>query len=126
MSKKKLYIKTIDGDGFMTIEAHLREMVDLDIHERDVHPAGEEDKDYFYCRFWNECFERKPDLSWSENTLLHENPCGRHCSGYNPKNGKSGICKHKLPTYEVDYSLIRTIHINEISTAATPDNQSPQ
>lgn len=30
-----------------------------------------------------------------EPTTDSDNPCGRHCDDYAPRNGRSGICKHK-------------------------------
>jgi len=37
-------------------------------------------------------------------TLVYEvgekGSCGKSCEGYEPRNGKSGICKHNFPVYE--------------------------
>lgn len=41
---------------------------------------------FFYCK-------------WSEE-VGKEGYCGRMCEGYDPRNGKSGICKHKGGLYE--------------------------
>jgi len=38
----------------------------------------------FYCRFFNTCGEKGCDFD----------KCGKECIEYDPRNGKSGCCKH--------------------------------
>lgn len=40
-------------------------------------------KDHFYCR------------AIGEVCMTEDNPCGKQCEDYEPKNGTSGMCKHK-------------------------------
>lgn len=111
MAKKKLYVEATCGEVFMTRERHLEEMVELGIDERDVHPAGQIDKDFFWCKDDGGLYERHSGYL-SESWL--DKPCGKGCSAYDPRNGKSGICKHWRHVYEPDYTQTITIHINEI------------
>lgn len=114
MSKKEgLYISASaakDGDGvFMSIKRHLEEMVENDEHERTVYPLKGVDKDTFFCShidIW-QSFDRGTDY-WNQRA------CGKECNGYEPRNGKNGICKHWRYTYEPDLDKPKPIHINEI------------
>lgn len=45
----------------------------------------------FYCSLNGECYTNLDDYG--------NRNCGKSCSKYNPKNGKSGCCKHKSPCY---------------------------
>jgi TPP-dependent pyruvate/acetoin dehydrogenase alpha subunit len=39
--------------------------------------------------------------------------CGRICEGYQPRNGKNGMCKHQRPTYEPsDETLILMVKLD--------------
>lgn len=56
-----------------------------------IEATPDKDKDHFYCReFGYICGSTSDD----------DNPCGRHCEGYDPKNGKSGCCRHRTHCYE--------------------------
>lgn len=49
------------------------------------------DKDFFFCKHFDEVGET--------------GNCGKECSAYSPRNGKSGICKHHGFCYEAGESV---------------------
>ena len=42
----------------------------------------DKDKEYFFCRA-------------VEEVGTSDTPCGKECSDYDPKNGRTGMCRHK-------------------------------
>lgn len=71
------------------LEWYVKDMVENEIEEMEVILAKREtDVPYFYCRYYCEVGDK------------NEGGCGRMCKGYQPKNGKSGVCKHYGHTYE--------------------------
>lgn len=46
------------------------------------------DKNIFYCQYFMMSCEKS------------ETSCGKSCKGYEPKNGKSGMCKHQGKVFE--------------------------
>jgi hypothetical protein len=44
--------------------------------------------DYFFCNHFGEIAEKVNGV------------CGKHCKSYQPRNKKSGVCKHNGYTYE--------------------------
>lgn len=80
---KKLYFNNDDEYCYPPEYYDNGEIVTLAIPDKS--------KDYFYCKAKGECFTTIMD-----NGL---NSCGKECDEYEPKNGKSGICKYKTFCY---------------------------
>ncbi len=84
----KLYFETVDGEfcyDLGTIKDRMR--ID-EIKEKTVFLAKKDDSiknDYFWCRAVGEVGEK--------------GHCGKDCSDYEPRNGKSGCCKYFASTY---------------------------
>lgn len=88
MKKQQLYFKNEDSEHCYTIEHHLEEAKEEGLEFITLFEAyPDPDKDYFWCRSDDSiCFSS-------------DNPCGKHCEDYQPRNGKFGICKHKTHCY---------------------------
>jgi len=75
------------------IKRHLQEVRDDEVSERILYPAvpmrGTGD---FYCTELGFHGKRGEDFE----------PCGRLCSDYEPRNGKSGRCRHSSHVYDYD------------------------
>jgi hypothetical protein len=84
----KLYFSELDDERCYTISAIKEQMAENGINELKVYEAkrviGE---DYFYCTEFQDIGEVGQD-------------CGRFCSKYSPRNGKSGRCKYSGHCYE--------------------------
>jgi len=86
---KKLYFSSINDEVCSTIAFHKSEMKEMNITEITLFEAKREtDSDYFWCKEFQEIGEKGQDT------------CGKGCCKYEPKNGKSGCCKHYGFTYE--------------------------
>lgn len=71
------------------LSSHIENMIDAGIDELKLHLAEREtDSGYFYCRFYGSVGEKS------------DGECGKMCEGYEPRNGKSGACKHSGYTYD--------------------------
>ena len=67
-------------------------MKDEEVDKIEVERARPSFRDEcFYCSIDGECYTNLDDYG--------NRNCGKSCSKYNPKNGKSGCCKHKKPCY---------------------------
>lgn len=87
MSKPKLYFQTKESEYCQSLESFKNEMKINDVKEMTVYEAVKDDsKDYFFCQAVGEV---------TENNGI----CGRDCTDYEPRNGKSGICNHKSCCY---------------------------
>ena len=65
-------------------------MKDEDITEMKVFEAvPDNSKENFFCKAAGYCFLSPPKGE----------RCGRDCEDYEPKNGKSGMCKYKRKCY---------------------------
>jgi hypothetical protein len=91
---KSLYFEK-DSDMCYTIQAHFEAMKEQDIKQMTVFKAKvERGTGMFFCKAFGEVGEAGEG-------------CGKECSEYNPRNGKSGICKHYGYVYEqTDKKLI--------------------
>jgi len=95
--KAKNYFKDIDSEYCFPKQYWLDCMKENDLKEMTVIEAVPiRDSDYFFCRAVDEMGEK--------------GSCGKICPDYEPRNGKSGICKHKgfvyEPTDEVKLTLL--------------------
>ncbi len=78
-----------DDDTCYTLQSQIDYMIDNFINEMDLWLAERETNvPYFFCKHFGECGDKS------------ESGCGKLCEGYNPRNGKSGVCKHYGYTYE--------------------------
>jgi len=74
-----------------TIKGHRKQMIENGETERKVFAAKvSSDKDYFFCHEFGEIGEKAP----------MGDGCGKFCSMYKPRNGKSGCCKYFRNLYE--------------------------
>jgi len=104
--KRKLYFR--DGeDTCKELPDIIDEMEEEGITELDVFRAVvERGTGYFFCTIIDECMDSS------------DKPCSkRSCSYYQPRNGKSGICKNYGYVYE--YGKKETIRINPESKTCT-------
>lgn len=85
----KLYFSEFNDEVCSTIAIHKSEMEEMNITEMVLFEARREtNSDYFWCKEFKEIGEKDQDT------------CGKYCSKYEPKNGKSGCCKHYGYMYE--------------------------
>ena len=87
MKLQKYYFPEFEEDTAYSKDYIIEEMKEMGLTECKV-AIGEKDntKDYFWCRAFMEV---------CDNFLSRDESCGRECGQYNPKNGKSGCCRHK-------------------------------
>lgn len=84
----KCYFREDDPEMCCTIDVHLDHMAMNRIEKMEVFEAKiERGTGYFYC------------LKHSEIGEVGES-CGKLCKAYDPRNRKSGICKHYGHVYE--------------------------
>mgnify|MGYP000968237924 FL=1 len=82
--KSKLYFLTADAELCYKGEYLLEE---AGVDELEVYSANPiKDDSLFYCKEFESCGEK--------------GECGKDCEGYEPRNGKSGCCKHLGQLYE--------------------------
>lgn len=86
MKKKKLYFSDFDEEFANTIPVIIEEMKERGLSEINVSEAIRElGTDYFFCKAVGEVGMRGEAYE----------PCGKECKLYEPRNGKSGCCKHR-------------------------------
>ena len=113
MSKRiKWYFVDIDSphigsfdENYCYTEEYIREVMEEDeIDELTVLVAmPEKDAESFYC------------IEYDTVEIKEQTECGRHCKGYSPRNGKSGICRwnRRVWTYSEEKVVFRRQSINE-------------
>jgi hypothetical protein len=85
MKKQKLYFSDFDEEMSYTLDNIIEEMKERELTECKVFEAIRELKThYFFCKAVQECCDK-----------IDDNPCGKNCNDYEPRNGKSGCCKHR-------------------------------
>lgn len=85
--KMKMYFQK-QGDTCTTLQNHLLEMAANGEKSRVLIEAKREvGVDTFWCKEYQTGGHRRDG-------------CGKSCESYQPRNGKSGICKHWGFTYE--------------------------
>jgi hypothetical protein len=71
------------------LDAHIDYMLLNSITKMDLFLAQREtNAPHFFCKYFGEVGDKS------------EGGCGKICKGYEPRNGKSGACKHYGYTYE--------------------------
>lgn len=84
---KKFYFTGNDSELCWELKFLLSQAKENGLSEIELIEAiPDKSKDYFFCKWIG-------DVSESGS-------CGYKCDGYEPRNGKSGICKHKTFCYE--------------------------
>ena len=85
---KKLYFHELDDECCYHLDSILDYMKENEISELKIFEAKRETgSDYFYCKYYDCAAEKNGE-------------CGKMCDGYQPRNGKSGICRHTGYCYE--------------------------
>lgn len=83
--KKALYFRTEEGEWCQTLDAHIEDAESEGLETIELFEAvPEKVAGFFWCRAVGEVSE--------------EGTCGKLCDDYEPKNGKSGMCRHKYNT----------------------------
>jgi hypothetical protein len=95
--KNQLYFRREDDECCYGLKYQLERARDEGLSEVTLFTAEKEKiEGVFYCHAVGECGE--------------EGTCGKQCDDYAPKNGKSGMCKHKGMTYapaeEVTFKIL--------------------
>jgi len=99
MKKIKTYFSRL-SDFSQTKEWLLEEMTECEITELRVNEAKRMvGSEFYFCKAILEHGERNGNYS-----------CGKLCSLYNPRNGKSGCCKHRSFCYESGKEYLLTIN----------------
>ncbi len=82
----KFYYRSEFDEMCYTLDYHLSDAKDEGLTEIELFEAIPETVGgMFWCRAVQECTE--------------EGYCGKECEEYEPKNGKSGMCRHKSKTF---------------------------
>lgn len=80
--KPVYYFRNLDDERCYTLDYHLSDAKDEGLTEMDLYEAvPEKVNGFFWCRAVDESAE--------------EGFCGKDCEEYEPKNGRSGMCRHK-------------------------------
>jgi len=89
----KLYFSQYDETHCYPKSYYVERMKELNIKELRLYEAKiERDTGYFYCREYGQADE--------------VGNCGKACEKYKPRNGKSGICSHHGPVYEMTDKIL--------------------
>ena len=100
-TNKGFFFSEMDDEKCYKISEHLKYMVEHCIQKMEVYKAVKvKNEDYIFCKEYD--------------TISERGECGRYCSGYIPKNGKSGACKNLGGLYEPGkkYELEIKQHLN--------------
>jgi len=98
----KYYFNEFDDERCYLLRHHLKYMVENNLKQMTIFEAERETEvDYFHCKKFGEIGEK--------------GMCGKDCSEYRPRNGKSGICNHTGYCYEMT-NRSKLITINQIKT----------
>ena len=84
------------------------EMNELELQQVTIAKAVREtNTNYFFCKAVDECILKELD-----------DPCGKSCTDYEPRNGKNGCCKHRGFCYAPgeEFTLTADGKLNKIST----------
>lgn len=94
----KYYFMNVDDEHCHTKKDILDMMKWDEVETKEVFEAVRETgTDYFYCKEHGEVGD------------ISEGDCGRSCSDYAPRNGKSGCCKHRGYCYTPGNKVTFTI-----------------
>jgi hypothetical protein len=90
----KYYFRNAESEHCYQLEKHLADAADEGLEEVQLHEAvPEKVAGMFYCRALEECTE-------------NNGYCGRQCTDYTPKNGKTGMCIHKQNHFYIPDKII--------------------
>ena len=93
MSRIKFYFRNADAELCYQKKYWLSEMKDEGLKELEVYEARPiKDDNFFFCKAVEECGEK--------------GNCGRECEDYEPRNGKSGCCRHVGKLYEAGEKVL--------------------
>jgi len=96
----KYYYKDGDSEYCYPLEYHLEYMRENGIEKMDVFEAKmENDSEFFFCKEVMEVGEKN-------------GTCGKMCEDYQPRNNKSGICKHYGYVYE-NTDVVKKLRLNK-------------
>jgi len=89
MSKKLYFALSIDDERCYTLDSIVDQMKYNNLSETEIKSAVKDSSvtGYFYCKYYDSVGESI------------DGECGKHCDGYDPRNGKSGNCRHKGSCY---------------------------
>lgn len=82
MKKQKLYFRSEDDEYCYSLDYHLEIAKQDGLTEVELFEAIP-DRDHGWCGLFGGVL------------ITGESECGKVCDGYDPRNGKSGICKNK-------------------------------
>lgn len=89
LKKRYFFINNDDEENCYNLNWILNYMADNHISILKVFLAKREtDSGYFFCK------------KYQQSGTKEESNCGKSCPMYDPRNGKSGICKHSGYVYE--------------------------
>jgi hypothetical protein len=98
---KKYYFSDLDEEMAYTKEYLINEMKERNLTELNVSLAEREiGVDYFFCKAVGEVGSKPPEGE----------PCGKECENYEPRNGKSGCCRHWGFCYEPGKEFVLNIN----------------
>ena len=101
-NNKQLYFSNLNPEFAFPISSIINYMKENEITECKINKAiRETNTDYFFCKY-NQTVGMKGK---------GYEPCGKLCENYNPRNNKSGCCKHRGYCYEPSDETY-TININ--------------
>jgi hypothetical protein len=108
MSRNQLYICDSLSDHVVTKDHIYELMEEEEVEQVSAYIAIRLSmKWHFHC-------------NWSdEPSYSDEGICGKHCEGYKPRNGKTGLCLHKRHSFQPGRELTITLP-KEIPT--TPES----
>lgn len=95
MKKQKSYFSDTEEEWTYSLDYHIEQAKEAGLKEIKLYePVRDKNSDAFGCaKYWFV-------------GLKGEDNCGKICEGYEPRNGKSGICKHHRYTYEKGEAII--------------------
>ena len=108
MSKKLYLSEEIDDENVYTREGMLAEMEERGLTELKIFETKREKiEGIFYCKEFQEFTDKSNEF---------DNPCGKICGSYSPRNGKSGRCRHHSPySHEpTDKFIVLKLPVNEV------------
>lgn len=99
------YFANHEAEHCHTVEEHKDQMRENGETTRTLYRARPlPTTHFFWCKQHQECGESGPN-----------NGCGTSCSDYEPRNGKSGRCRHHANCYEPDLKEVLTITLDSVS-----------
>lgn len=83
--KTKYYFEALDSELCYTLDYHLDQAREQGLSRIELYEAvPEKVNGFFFCR--------------AVNAVGEDGYCGSQCTDYEPRNGKSGMCRHRSNT----------------------------